>query len=206
MPVPEENGVPIPKNLWPQRRRYRWVLRWYGTNGRRYGKVFKTRKEAERHAVELQGRVILGRVDRPTKMTLHDYAHEHKKVMTGQIACATLQIQMQVLGLFENYIGSSISLHKIRPRDAEAFVADRLRTGLSTATVNKYIRTLRRVFNLAIEPRGYLQERQNPFSGISERKKSQRRMALPFASTSFAWVYVFCSSARSCGRGRCMSG
>jgi len=38
------------------------------------------------------------------------------------------------------------------------------------------------------------------------RDISQRRMALPFASTSFAWVYVFCSSARSCGRGRCMSG
>ena len=173
-PVPKENGVPIPKNMWPQRRRYRWVLRWYGSNGRRYGKVFRTRKEAERHAVELQGRVNAGRADRPTKVALREFAREHEKVMTGQIACATLQIQMQVLRLFEKYIGGSVWLHRLRPRDAEAFVADRLRAGLSTATVNKYIRTLRRVFNLAIEPRGYLQEGQNPFARIGERKKSQR--------------------------------
>jgi integrase len=36
--------------------------------------------------------------------------------------------------------------------------------------VNQYIRTLRGLFNLAIEPRGYLSEGQNPFARIKKRK------------------------------------
>ncbi len=47
-------------------------------------------------------------------------------------------------------------------------------SGLSTTTVNKYIRTLRRIFNLAIEPRDYLREGQNPFAKIKERKKASK--------------------------------
>lgn len=45
---------------------------------------------------------------------------------------------------------------------------------MAVSTVNKDIRTLKRVFNLAIEPRGYLNEGQNPFGKIRERKKSQK--------------------------------
>jgi integrase len=53
-------------------------------------------------------------------------------------------------------------------------VADQLASKeVSIATVNKYIRTLRRIFNLAIEPRGYLAEGQNPFAKIKERKKTE---------------------------------
>lgn len=65
-------------------------------------------------------------------------------------------------------------LSKIRPRHAETFIANCLASGRKAATVNKYIRTLRRVFKLAIEPRGYLQEDQNPFAKIKERKKATK--------------------------------
>jgi integrase len=39
--------------------------------------------------------------------------------------------------------------------------------------VNKDIGTLHRIFNLAIEPRGYLAEGQNPFAKIKKRKIAQ---------------------------------
>jgi integrase len=42
------------------------------------------------------------------------------------------------------------------------------------ATVNKDIRTLKRIFNLAIEPRGYLLPGQNPFAGIKQRRQSRK--------------------------------
>jgi integrase len=77
---------------------------------------------------------------------------------------------MRVLRLFENFIGGSVVLCKIRPRNAEAFIAHRLAPGLSMATVNKDIGTLRRVFNLAIYPRGYLAEGQNPFAKLKKRR------------------------------------
>lgn len=94
--------------------------------------------------------------------------------MAGQVAYVTLCDQIRALKFFENFIGGSVLLSNIKPKDAEVFVALRLKSGLVVPTVNKDIRTLGRVFDLAIEPRGYLQEGQNPFSKIKERKKSQK--------------------------------
>ena len=67
-----------------------------------------------------------------------------------------------------------MKLREIKPRHAENFIANRLAKGLAVATVNKDIRTLRRVFNLAIDPRGYLPEGQNPFDRIKQRKKARK--------------------------------
>ena len=54
------------------------------------------------------------------------------------------------------------------------YVAARLRSGVAIATVNKDIRTLKRIFNLAINPRGYLLPGTNPFGEIKQRKQSAR--------------------------------
>ena len=62
---------------------------------------------------------------------------------------------------------------KITPRHSEAFIAHRIASGLSPSSINKDIATLRRVFNLAIEPRGYLAEGQNPFAKLKKRKVAQ---------------------------------
>ena len=174
-PVPKDkNDNPIPESEWPRKRRHRWIARWYGTNGQRYGKVFETRKEAQRYASELQNRVCLGKADKPEKITLHQFRLEHEKVMKGQVAYATLDDQKRALKFFGNFIGGSVLLSKIKPRHAEAFIAHRLSTVPSVSTVNKDIRTLRSIFNLAIEPRGYLIEGQNPFAKIKKRKTTEK--------------------------------
>jgi integrase len=96
--------------------------------------------------------------------------------MRGQVAYATLKDNMRALRFFEKFIGESFLLSKIKPRCAEAFIAHRLSTVPSVATVNKDIRTLKRIFNLAIEPRGYLVEGTNPFTKIKERKKTENEI------------------------------
>ena len=169
-PVPKRNGNPIPKSEWPKRRRHCWIVRWCGTNLKKYGKLFKTRKEADRYASELQKCVCLGKADKPQKVTLYEFRLEHEQIMKGQVAYGTIQEHMRALKFFENYIGGSIVLSKIQPRNAEAFIADRLASGCCPSTVNKDIGTLHRIFNLAIEPRGYLAEGQNPFAKIKKRK------------------------------------
>jgi len=175
-PVPKDkNGRLIPESEWPRKRRHRWIARWYGTNGQRYGKVFEKRKEAQKFASELQKHVRLGKADKPEKITLHQFRLEHEKVMKGQVAYATIQEHRRALQLFENLIGDSFALNRIRPRHAEAFVADCLASNeVSVATVNKWIRTLNGIFNLAIEPRGYLAEGQNPFAKIKKRKITEK--------------------------------
>lgn len=176
-PVPKgKNGKPIPESEWPRKRRHRWIARWYGTNGQRYGKVFKTRKEAQKYTSELQKRVCLGKADKPKKVTLHEFRLEHEQVMKGQVAYATLDDQNRALRFFENFIGGSVLLSKIKPRQAEAFIAHQLSTVPSVSTVNKDIRTLKRIFNLAIEPRGYLPEGQNPFAKIQKRKTTENKV------------------------------
>jgi len=64
-------------------------------------------------------------------------------------------------------------LSKIQPRNIEAFIAHQLASGCCPATVNKDISTLHRIFNLAIEPRGYLAEGQNLFAKVKKRKMAQ---------------------------------
>lgn len=116
-PVPKDkNDNPIPESEWPRRRRHRWIARWYGTNGQRYGKVFETRKEAQEYASELQKRVRLGKADKPQKITLHDFRVEHEQVMKGQVTYGTIQEHRRALELFENFIGGSFALSRIRPR------------------------------------------------------------------------------------------
>ena len=64
-PVPKRNGKPVPASEWPKKQRHRWIVRWCGTKNKKYGKVFETRKETERYALELQNRVNLGKADKP---------------------------------------------------------------------------------------------------------------------------------------------
>jgi len=170
----DKNGKPLPKSEWFRRRRHRWITRWYSSDQKkRYGKVFETRKEAENYAAEIQKQVCHGKADKPEDITLHAFLLEHSRVMKGQLADGTVQDQNRALRFFENFIGGSTQLTKIKPRHAEAFIAHRLSTVPSVATVNKDIRTLRRIFSLAIEPRGYLAEGQNPFAKIKERKVTE---------------------------------
>jgi len=122
----------------------------------------------------MQSCVCLGKADKPEKITLKGFRLEHERVMNGRVAYATLDDQSRELRLFENFIGESILLLKIKPRHAEAFIAHRLSTVPSVDTLKKDIRTLQCLFNLAIEPRGYLAEGQNPFIKLKQRKTTKK--------------------------------
>ena len=206
-PVPEENGQRIPRSEWIKKRRHCWIVRWYSTAGKRHGKLFDKRKGAEQHARKLQVLFESGKQDEPNKITLHDFMSEHQRVMRGQVAHATLMDQLRALRMLEGFLGSGRLLPRITPKEAEAFIASRIDAGLKTGTVNKDIRTLKRVFNLAIEPRGYLRDDQNPFAKIRERKQTansiryvtvQEYRALMSASGTLWWKALL-STAYCCG-------
>lgn len=170
-PIPTDgSGKPLPAAEWPKKRLFSWAVRWFGVDGKRYSKSLPSRKEAERFAEGVQSDVRSGKADPPPSISLQGFAKEHEKVMEGQVASQSLYDQGRALRMFMAHVGSTRPLSKVAPRDAEAFVASRLRSGTSVATVNKDIRTLKRIFNLAIEPRGYLVEGQNPFRKIKQRK------------------------------------
>ena len=159
---------------WPKKRAHSWVVRWFGSDGSRYSRSFKTRKEAVRFKDQKQQDVCKGKTDPPEDISLGAFAEEHGKVMRGQIARESLADQVRALRMFMEHVGSKTYLKDVRSRHAESFVAARLASGIKVATVNKDIRTMKRLFNLAIDPRGYLLLGQNPFSKIKQRKQSTK--------------------------------
>lgn len=206
-PVPEENGRKIPRSEWVKKRRHCWIVRWYSTAGKRHGKLFDKKIEAERYARKLQTLVDAGRQDEPRKITLGQFIEEHKTVMKGQVAHATLMDQLRALRMVATFLGQNVLLQRISARNAEAFIASRIESGLRTSTVNKDIRTLKRAFNLAIEPRGYLRDGQNPCAKIRERKQTAKNIryvtvmeyrALMEAAGSLWWQALL-STAYCCG-------
>jgi integrase len=186
-PVPTDAaGNPLPKSDWLTKRPYRWAARWYGYDGNRYSKSFKTRKEADRFAETKQADVRQGRSDPPEHCNLREFYEEHRKLWKGSMARATAIMQLAVLRDLATQVGWERDLKKIRSRDIEKFRAWRAET-LRTPTVNKEVKLLRRLFTLAIS-RGYLLKDGNPCDGIVLAKVGEKKPAY-LSPEKFELVY-----------------
>ena len=63
-PVPKDNsGNPLPKSEWPRKRPFSWAVRWFGSDGKRYSRSFKSRKEADQFAESTQAAMRVGKGD-----------------------------------------------------------------------------------------------------------------------------------------------
>jgi integrase len=166
-PIPvDKQGKPLPKSEWPHKRSHSWVVRWFNSDGQRYSRSFATRKEADLFAEEKQPKVRDGKADPPRNITLQEFAREHKELMKGNLAPSTLKMHLAALELFAKEFGWSYPMSKVISKDIERFRAGRLKAGLSVWSANREIRTLKRIFNLAIS-RHYLSEGSNPCWGVS---------------------------------------
>jgi integrase len=173
--VPKDcNGNPLPKNEWSKKRPYRWAVRWFASDGTRYSRSFKTRKEAERFAEEKQADVREGTGDEPKPITLKEF----KKVylsLRGDVTEGTRVEHARALKYLGEHFGRGQLINEIRPLDARRFVSwyrkrkhrDRCP---APATVNKMIRECRRIFREAME---CSLVRSNPFDGIRQEKVGQ---------------------------------
>ena len=176
-PVPKDrSGQPLPKSDWPKRRAHRWLVRWFGLNGKRYGKTFETRKEAEQFVAGKQIEVHNGKGDPPPGITLKEYKTVHAEVMKDQLARSTFNLHLKAIDLLAEHVGWERPLHTIATREVEQFRAARLATGHSPSSANREVRTLKRLFNLAIV-RGYLAPGQNPCLALPRIKVGRQRNA-----------------------------
>lgn len=174
-PIPLDGaGEPLPKDDWPDKRPCAWAVRWFGIDGKRYSKSFKRRKEAERFAEAKQQDVRQGKSDPPDRLTLREFYWEHRKLMTAKVAKNTLHMQLATLALLAESLGWDRDIKRITSHDVEKFSATRSTTGNEAITVNKEVKTLRRLFNLAIN-RGHLAKGCNPTEGVPLAKVGKKR-------------------------------
>ena len=176
-PIPlDDSDRPLPKSEWPRKRPFRWAVRWFGVDGNRYSKSFRNRKEAEAFAETKQAEIRDGKGDPPPDITLKAYRKEHREVMQGHVATSTLNLHLKALELLAQQVGWDRPLHKVSVCDVERFRATRLAADLASSSVNREIRTLKRLFNLAVV-RGYLGPGQNPCLTLTRIKVARRQPA-----------------------------
>jgi hypothetical protein len=177
-PIPTDAaGNPLAKSEWPSKRKCCWVARWFGTNGNRHSRSFDTRKEAERFAETKQAEVRQGNGDPPKGCTIREFWKEHRKLMKDTVRDSTLHMQLTTMAMLANQIGWDGDLRRVTSKDIESYRSTRLEDGIGTATANKEVKLLRRLFQLAILRRHVS---LNPCVGVALTKVGRKRV--PYCS------------------------
>jgi hypothetical protein len=112
----------LPKNEWPRKRSFRWAVRWFGSDGKRYSKSFKTRKEAERFAESKQSEIHNGKADPPEALGLEEFGKMYVEVR-GDLRPSTMREHSRTLGFLQDYFGPKHLVKRITPLDARRFVS-----------------------------------------------------------------------------------
>jgi len=167
----DEHGQPLPRSEWPRKRRFSWAVRWCGSEGTRYSRSFKTRKEADRFAEGMQADLRCGKADVPGPLTLKAFEPMYLG-LRGDLASSTLDEHGRALRYLREHFGDDQLIGKITPLRARQFVSwyrQREHRGktLSAATANKLIRECRRIFREAVDCQLL---RYNPFASIAQEK------------------------------------
>ena len=185
-PVPVgTDGKPIPKDLWPRKRRYCWVVRWFGTDGKRYQVKAESKQDAESIQAEKLAEFDASPISRnaPRKVTLGEFIAEFVQLRIGprgqRLSAASLEESRRSLDRLATFLGRNVRLANITKADATRFVASlrnatrprRPKQKISAATVNKITRTLKAAFSMAVGQLEYI--KVNPFMGIRQDKVAE---------------------------------
>ncbi len=147
-----------------------WVLRWYGTDGKRHsdtiGEVGElTKRDAEYLQRKMQGEMDNGIIkrDRPKRITLAEMLAEYEEAMRAVRRPRTIR-QTKIAGKHaETVLGGQIAVSKINRASARRIIRHLAELNRSEATIRKTITKLRTIFGYGM--RGdYLTE--NPFAGL----------------------------------------
>lgn len=182
-PIPiGRDGRPIPKNLWPRRRKHVWVVRWFvpGPDGKivRPSRVFQTREEAEKFRTEQTAAFdrLPQACRKPANVTVGQFAVEFVQLATGprgqRLKPSSLERARCCLNRLAAFVGDGVLLTDITSSHAVRFLAAvrdgqtaaGIRKKLAPASNNAIKRTLKAAFSVAVSPLGYI--RENPFKNI----------------------------------------
>jgi len=171
----DEFGTPLPKSEWSRSRPFRWAVRWFGSDGKRFSKSFESRKEAERYAETKQAEVRVGKGDQPRAITLAEFATMYLD-LRGDLAPMTKVEHARTLRFMSGFLGTQMMVCKVTSLDARRFLAwyrKREYRGRipAAATVNKVLRECKRIFGEAV---ACSLIHENPFHEMRLEKVGQR--------------------------------
>lgn len=164
--APTKNGAP--------RSRTFWMLRWYGTDGCRYGEVIGgcdklPKRDAEARRREKQSKLDCGvvRPDRPRRNTLADFLQQDREAVSIDMAPRSIVEMKTAARHAAAVLGDDFDLHKVNAAAVgriKKYLSDK---GRSPATIRKINMTLQGAFSRGI---GLGLVTTNPFLPRSRRR------------------------------------
>ena len=152
---------------------FRYMLDYVDQNGKRHqvslGHADKRQAERQRQEKELELRV---NVAGPVSMRLTDFFRDSLARTKRQVRATTLSETARAMKDFVGCVGD-IDVQEIRYEHGEQFIQYCLNEGVSTATVAKKVRHMKRVFQLA-EDRGQLD--RHPIRRLKPPKAPRRKI------------------------------
>lgn len=152
-----------------------WMMRWWGTDGKRYGETLKhadgattmSKRDALSLLREAQGRMDHGEapIDKPHAMTLEAFKVYHAEIARGELSAGSMMVSGYAFDWAIKVLGGKMKLtainavHVARIRNA---LAD---AGSAPGTIQQKLTYLRSAFNRAIAHK-LLTKGCNPFAGI----------------------------------------
>lgn len=151
-----------------------WYVEYPGGKRRSLGKEVTTEQQARRIFNQLKREFLAGKLADITghcTVTLGDYVDEFEKWAENVQSRSTFRANMLALKKLKHHAGTTIKLDRINAKHVDMMVAQSRKEGLSTASINNYIRHMRAALNKAREW-GYV--KLNPLREIREMKEEKR--------------------------------
>ena len=117
----DKSGEPVPKREWPRLRPFSWAVRWLGSDGKRFSRSFKSRREADRYAEKKQAEIRVGKGDRLRAVTLVEFARMYLD-LRGDLAPATRLEHERTLRFLSEFLGRRMVVSRVTPVDARRFI------------------------------------------------------------------------------------
>jgi integrase len=148
-------------------RSFKYGLDYVDENGKRkqVSLGHADKRKAERQRAQKERELRMGIVE-PESMKLGDFLKDSIKRTRGQVRESTL-VQQEIAMKHLIRVVGNVDYLNVSHRHGERFIQTCLDEGNSPATVNKKIRSIKRLFQLAID-RGQLEE--NPFKRVRKPK------------------------------------
>jgi integrase len=138
--------------------RYVWMLRWFGTNGKRYSETVgecgvMTRRDAEAARRMKEASINAGSLPRnkSRKITLEDLYERDRRLVRGSVRPSTIQENDYAMRHTLAVLGNQYPIAKIDVDHIGMLVRNLESQHLSKATIAKVLRTLKAIFNRAMK-------------------------------------------------------
>ena len=156
-----------------------WMLRWRGSDGKRYGKIIgdagmMTKREAEHLRRQRQGKfdchVIP--VDQPKRITLSAFVAQDRATIEADVRATTLLEYGHAVAHAYAALGKEIRLDRIGPVEVGRLKKHLKDLGRASATIRKTVKMLGSIMRRA-KDQGLIQ--RNPFAGQAKGKTQSKR-------------------------------